>query len=828
MNTNHLPLKLLFSLGWVSLVLQGCETDGASNKSSAIPVTAVIHQDTNPSYPAPTVSNQVPARLSPNVEEVAKLLQTGVSEEVMVNYILNSPLEYEVTADEIVYLTDLGASDTLIQALIDPRSSAFETRVREIPPGQQPGQQNAPAPEPGASLQPPSQSAEPAVQPNYIPEQTEQVAQQSQVQAQQPEYVVVENAQPENSYPEARPYQTNGNTQPASVEVHHYFHDSLDPYGRWVSVDNYGWCWSPTVAAVNLNWQPYYDRGRWVYTNQGWYWKSYYSWGHIPFHYGRWHRNTSHGWVWVPGYDWAPAWVHWRSHNHYAGWAPLPPGAQFNVGIGFTYYSDRVGASFGFGLGYSDYAWVDYGHFHHPRPWQYRVAGHQQQEIYNNSTVNNNYIVGDNNVIINNGVDITKVETASRQEIHKVQLRDLDRADSQLVRPEQLDSGNNSMAVYRPRLEAPKESKVTGGGGRLETRKPEAVSSNSGASSPQSARMLSNQGQNSRAGLTRSTESSAIRPNPSDRSTFSNAARPAQESRVRPSPSSSRSQTSSPGIATRSQGNTVNPSKPSERPGSSAPRTVSPQTQRSGQTMSRTESRKAPVATSPQSRIPTRIPSNRVAPQNSSSRTGSTIRSTPVRPQPTVSRSPYTGIRTQIQPTIVRHGNAMPSSSTRITPNRIQSRNNSYTPQTQNRIQSSSPSRVIPNRNTLNQSPTVVRRQPVSPQNSNPRIIHRSTPNSTRIRTSSRLETPTRSITPRTSAMRSSPPTRSIQSAPSSSSRRISPSRATISTPPPASRSTSIAPQSRSRGPAGSSYRPAPSRPATSRNAGGTRTVPER
>ena len=44
-----------------------------------------------------------------------------------------------------------------------------------------------------------------------------------------------------------------------------YFYETLSPYGSWVNVDGYGMCWRPTVAVVNPGWQPYADRGRWVY-----------------------------------------------------------------------------------------------------------------------------------------------------------------------------------------------------------------------------------------------------------------------------------------------------------------------------------------------------------------------------------------------------------------------------------------------------------------------------------------------------------------------------------------------------------------------------------
>src|SRR5206468_1232576 len=129
-----------------------------------------------------------------------------------------------------------------------------------------------------------------------------------------------------------------------------YFHESLAPYGSWVSVPEYGMCWQPTVVVVNPGWRPYCDRGRWVYTDCGWYWQSDYSWGWAPFHYGRWHNDLRVGWVWVPDRVWGPSWVCWRQSDAYCGWAPLPPAARFEVGVGLVFNHGHVGTSFDFGL----------------------------------------------------------------------------------------------------------------------------------------------------------------------------------------------------------------------------------------------------------------------------------------------------------------------------------------------------------------------------------------------------------------------------------------------------------------------------------------------
>jgi hypothetical protein len=105
------------------------------------------------------------------------------------------------------------------------------------------------------------------------------------------------------------------------------FHGPLSTYGDWVTVGSYGRAWRPHVAA---GWRPYYY-GRWEWTNEGWLWVSDEPWGWAAYHYGRWAHDPYYGWVWVPGYEWAPAWVSWRTSGDVIGWAPLAPGLSVYV-----------------------------------------------------------------------------------------------------------------------------------------------------------------------------------------------------------------------------------------------------------------------------------------------------------------------------------------------------------------------------------------------------------------------------------------------------------------------------------------------------------------
>lgn len=115
------------------------------------------------------------------------------------------------------------------------------------------------------------------------------------------------------------------------------FYDSLSPYGRWFSVVEYGWVWSP--YDVSVVWQPY-TNGYWVFSDYGWTWVSNWRWGWGPFHYGRWVYHTRYGWFWIPGREWGPAWVVWRHRPGWVGWAPMPPQRGWRVGLEFDIRHD--------------------------------------------------------------------------------------------------------------------------------------------------------------------------------------------------------------------------------------------------------------------------------------------------------------------------------------------------------------------------------------------------------------------------------------------------------------------------------------------------------
>src|SRR5678815_3902931 len=106
----------------------------------------------------------------------------------------------------------------------------------------------------------------------------------------------------------------------------------------------------------------------------------------------------------MPDRVWGPSWVCWRESPSYYGWAPLPPGAHFSVGIGWTFGGRAVGPNFGFGLSASHFTFVASTHFVDRHVAARALPRQQVNVIYNKTTVINNYVVGSNNRVINRGV----------------------------------------------------------------------------------------------------------------------------------------------------------------------------------------------------------------------------------------------------------------------------------------------------------------------------------------------------------------------------------------------------------------------------------------
>ena len=349
-----------------------------------------------------TASSTLPPNIYPNspLAQVVRLTEAGVDESIIMTYVTNSPSTFNLDSDKIIYLKDIGLPTAVVTAMMS-RDQQLQQQITAT--AYQPPVQPAPAPPSDTTEQsetaPPPQPAEQPVEP------------------------------------------------PAEVTVN-YFYDSLAPYGSWVNADGYGRCWRPSVVVYNPGWQPYCDHGHWVYTDCGWYWFSDYSWGWAPFHYGRWFRDSRWGWCWTPDTVWGPSWVTWRYSDDYCGWAPLPPGAVYQDGVGFFFNGLAVSVGFDFGLSWNCFAFVPIGHFCDPHPRRYCVASAQVSQIYHHTTVINNYNFNNHNrTFVNGGIAPERIVARTHTPIHPIAIRD---TTSPAGHGDQLSRDGSTLIIGRP------------------------------------------------------------------------------------------------------------------------------------------------------------------------------------------------------------------------------------------------------------------------------------------------------------------------------------------------------------------------------------------
>lgn len=347
---------------------------------------------------------------SDGVNDVIRLENEGVSEEVMLAYVQNANIAYDPTADEIETLGQEGVPDSVVLAMIDRGDalrgsadvSASATDGAALPA--------APGPQPPPDLR--------------------------------------DNAVEVSAF-----------YAPPSEELNiSFFYGSLAPYGSWHMIEGRGYCFRPTVVTTVVDWRPYCHGGHWEHTDYGWYWVSDYPWGWATFHYGRWFEDPRHGWVWVPDTTWGPSWVHWRRSDTHYGWAPLPPEARFRAGVGFSFHNRDVGFNFHFGLNESSYSFVPVNSFLAVDLDRVRVPRSRTRNVYNNTTIVNNTYVYNDNRIINNGIPVSQVSASTGRTVESVQVTDMNVVSGQTFQRGEVREGRR-LAVFRPQVrnEAPAE-----------------------------------------------------------------------------------------------------------------------------------------------------------------------------------------------------------------------------------------------------------------------------------------------------------------------------------------------------------------------------------
>jgi len=139
----------------------------------------------------PSVRAQdIAATLPPGVQDVVKLTHAGISEDIILAQIKNSGAMYNLTADQIIYLSNQGISQTVIKSLLPGGGSAAPTMPAPVSP---------------------------------------------------PPVVAPSTPAPVASYDASTPVTMAG------------FQTQLAPYGSWINVPGYGLCWQPAVAGSSTS-----------------------------------------------------------------------------------------------------------------------------------------------------------------------------------------------------------------------------------------------------------------------------------------------------------------------------------------------------------------------------------------------------------------------------------------------------------------------------------------------------------------------------------------------------------------------------------------------
>jgi hypothetical protein len=209
------------------------------------------------------------------------------------------------------------------------------------------------------------------------------------------------------------------------------FYDQLSPYGQWVDYPDHGYVWLPDAGS---DFYPYSSQGRWVMTDYGWTWLSYYDWGWAPFHYGRWDYDNYYGWYWVPDNIWGPAWVIWRRAPGYYGWTPMGPGMNigFNYGSYYSNYGNR-------------WIFVNDRYFGRNNINNYYASPNDYNMLLSNSTVINN-------TYVDNSSHTTYVSGPTRSDVRDVTGRRVSTYEIQENNVPGQSLSNGQLRMYRPQV----------------------------------------------------------------------------------------------------------------------------------------------------------------------------------------------------------------------------------------------------------------------------------------------------------------------------------------------------------------------------------------
>ncbi|MDD8025704.1 MAG: hypothetical protein PHI34_04265 [Acidobacteriota bacterium] len=231
-----------------------------------------------------------------------------------------------------------------------------------------------------------------------------------------------------------------GSQEYGRYEDNSYFYDRLSAYGDWIRFNPYGYVWIP--RHMGYRWRPYSD-GHWVWTDYGWTWIAYEEWGDIPFHYGRWGWDEEIGWFWVPDNVWGPAWVTWRSNDQYMGWAPLPPGFEFRLGMNFHSLSIQIPFHF--------WVFIQGPHFQDSNLNPFVLPFERNQTIVAYTTPSNNMFTR-NERIVNEGIGLDAVRRITGRNVPIYAMQDA-------RQPGRTRVVGQTVQLYRPNIRQNNEAR---------------------------------------------------------------------------------------------------------------------------------------------------------------------------------------------------------------------------------------------------------------------------------------------------------------------------------------------------------------------------------
>ena len=106
--------------------------------------------------------------LSPNAAEVVRLAEAGTSDDVVLAYVQNSTATFNLSADQILYLRDIGVSSPVITAMLS-RDNSLKGQTPAYTYDQKLYPATVPPPAPLPTSEAPAPAPEPAATPVSAP-----------------------------------------------------------------------------------------------------------------------------------------------------------------------------------------------------------------------------------------------------------------------------------------------------------------------------------------------------------------------------------------------------------------------------------------------------------------------------------------------------------------------------------------------------------------------------------------------------------------------------------------------------------------------------------